>query len=70
MSISSMALTIYSLVMFGGIIQLVIKNKQLDINKEEASLKRQNPSKRGVMHVKDELKGPRAFRSAILEVSS
>jgi hypothetical protein len=39
--------------MFGGIIQSVTKNKQLDINKEEeASLKRQKPSKRGTMHVK------------------
>jgi hypothetical protein len=43
--------------MFGGIIQSVTKNKQLDINKEEASLKRYKPSKRGAMDVKDELKG-------------
>jgi hypothetical protein len=38
--------------MFRGIIQPVTKNKQLAINKEEASLKRLKPSRRGAMHVK------------------
>jgi hypothetical protein len=55
--------------MLAGIIQSVIENKQLEINKEEANLNRQKPSKSGAILVKSGPKGPRAFRRAIKEVS-